>query len=104
MNIGILAAPSVLLSHADICKLRYQTTSFTALHGLTQSMKPPGIPIYNSSNFKNLNFVYHCTCLFFLKINMLLLNAVRRNQVLLTLKNSFKDILIICLFTNHGNV
>ncbi|CAF3956544.1 unnamed protein product, partial [Rotaria magnacalcarata] len=43
-------APSVLLSQADICKLRYQTTSFTALHGLTQSMKPPGILIYNSNH------------------------------------------------------
>ena len=41
--------PSALLSHADMCKLRYQTTSFTALHGLTQSMKPPGVLIYNSS-------------------------------------------------------
>ncbi len=44
-----LDAPSALLSHADMCKLRYQTTSFTALHGLTQSMEPPGILIYNSS-------------------------------------------------------
>jgi len=45
----LLDAPSALLSHADICKLRYQTTSFTALHGLTQSIKPPGVMIYNSS-------------------------------------------------------
>ncbi|CAF4280017.1 unnamed protein product, partial [Rotaria sordida] len=44
-------APSALLSHADICKLRYQSTSFTALHGLTQSMKPPGILIYNSNSY-----------------------------------------------------
>jgi len=44
-----LDAPSALLSHADMCKLRYQTTSFTALHGLTQSMEPPGVMIYNSS-------------------------------------------------------
>ncbi|UJR36933.1 hypothetical protein I4U23_029645 [Adineta vaga] len=42
--------PSALLSHADMCKLRYQTTSFTALHGLTQSMKPPGVLIYNSNH------------------------------------------------------
>jgi hypothetical protein len=47
--IFLLDAPSALLSHADICKLRYQTTSFTALHGLTQSIKPPGFMIYNSS-------------------------------------------------------
>ncbi|CAF1290587.1 unnamed protein product [Rotaria sp. Silwood1] len=44
-------APSALLSHADICKLRYQTPSFTALHGLTQSMKPPGVLIYSSNNY-----------------------------------------------------
>ncbi|CAF0995646.1 unnamed protein product [Adineta steineri] len=43
--------PSALLSHADMCKLRYQTTSFTALHGLTQSMKPPGVLIYNSNHY-----------------------------------------------------
>ncbi|CAF1092421.1 unnamed protein product [Rotaria sp. Silwood1] len=47
-------APSALLSHADICKLRYQTPSFTALHGLTQSMKPPGVLIYSSNNYAAL--------------------------------------------------
>ncbi|CAF2707949.1 unnamed protein product [Rotaria sp. Silwood2] len=43
--------PSALLSNADICKLRYQTTSFTALHGLTQSMKSPGVLIYSSNDY-----------------------------------------------------
>lgn len=47
--ISLSDAPSALLSHADLCKLRYQTTSYTALYGLTQSMTPPGIPIYHSS-------------------------------------------------------
>ena len=57
-----LDAPSALLSHADMCKLRYQTTGFTALHGLTQSMEPPGILIYNSSiKLKQKKFRNHCT-------------------------------------------
>lgn len=55
---SILDAPSALLSHADLCKLRYQTTSFTALYGLTQSMSPPGIPIYHSSIFLTFFFVF----------------------------------------------
>lgn len=49
MRIFCLDAPSALLSHADICKLRYQTTGFTALHGLNQLMTPPGMVLYNSS-------------------------------------------------------
>jgi hypothetical protein len=47
MNIS--DTPSALLSHADICKLRYDKTSFTALYGLKQSMESPGVLIYHSS-------------------------------------------------------
>ena len=57
MHVSCLDTPSALLSHADICKLRYQTTSFSALHGLSSAMKPPGIQIYNSSEIGSRDIV-----------------------------------------------
>jgi hypothetical protein len=89
-----LDTPSALLSHADICKLRYQTTSFTALYGLTQSIKSPGVLIYNSSKFKT-HFHYSEQFVFFVKIIMLLLSEVLQRQIQLTLINFLSDILII---------
>ncbi|CAF0764320.1 unnamed protein product [Didymodactylos carnosus] len=41
--------PSFILSHANICKLQYHTTSYTALYALSNSMEPPGTVIYHSN-------------------------------------------------------
>lgn len=43
-------------THADLCKLRFNSTLTTKLLALSQHVGPPGLPLYYSENWKALEF------------------------------------------------
>ncbi|XP_050585216.1 uncharacterized protein LOC126919724 isoform X1 [Bombus affinis] len=43
-------------SHADVCKLRFNSTLITNLYALSQHVGPPGISLYFSEDWKSLEY------------------------------------------------